>query len=60
VSADNVVLMDAGFVLYVQIGAAGGTYMAENPRQCMEASLRWTFRTDSLVEYSRSQVGICG
>ena len=59
-SAENVLLTNAGFVLDVQIGAAGGTYMAENPRLCMEASLRWTFRTDSLVEYSRSQVGTCG
>jgi hypothetical protein len=54
--AGNVLLTDAGFVLYVQIDAAGSTYMAENPRQCMEASLRWTLRTDSHVEYTRSQV----
>ncbi len=50
-----------GNVLDVQINAAGSTYVADNPRLCLEAALQWTYRMDSYVEHSRSQVGtICG
>ncbi len=55
----NALLADLGFLLDVQIESVYGTYVSNNSRLCSDASIRWTRRNDSFVEFELGQVCDC-
>ena len=59
IAADNPMLEDLGNVLDIQLDAANGTYVANNARLCMQPSIQWSRRTDSLIEHSLAQARLC-
>jgi hypothetical protein len=54
--AGNSRLVDMGSIRDVQYSASSGTYVTNNERLCFSASIRWTDREDSLLEYSTAAV----
>ena len=54
----NTDLSDLGNVLSIELGATGGTYVADNPSLCIEApSATWSQRSNSYISYNTSQCG---
>ena len=49
-------LTDLGNILSIELGASGGTYVADNPSLCIEApSVTWAQRSDSYISYNATQ-----
>ena len=53
---DNLQLADLAQVLDIQIDAAHGTLVHNNPMMCFDTALAWIRRNDSLIEYNLDRV----
>ena len=53
---DNALLVDLFQVLNTQASAAGGTLVANNAALCFSASVSWSRRNDSYLEYNLASV----
>ena len=55
-TAGNAQLADLGNILSIQDSRDEGTYVADNARLCFSASVTWSQRSQSYIEYALDQV----